>query len=72
MFASSGVRPQTLVATDTTATADRDCTVVRTPLELVRALDDVRVGRVILRGRFATEQYFAEFIRESFPMVDVA
>jgi hypothetical protein len=44
---------------------------VRTPLDMIQALERGCVRRVVLLGRYARDLCLAAFVRESFPSVDV-
>lgn len=44
---------------------------VRTPLEMIQALERGCIRRVVLLGKFARESAFAAFLRECFPSIDV-
>ena len=46
------------------------CRVVRTPLDLIQALDD-RFERIVLVGTFARDRCFAAFVRETCPSIDI-
>jgi len=64
----------TLVAVDADTavptTYRRGARIVRTPLDLIQALD-ARPDRIVLLGAFARERSFAVFIREVAPASEV-
>jgi len=67
----SGLR--TLVVCDARTTLPAECrnaTLVRTPLDLVQALDRP-FERVVLAGRFAREECYVAFVRQARPAADV-
>jgi len=45
--------------------------IVRTPLDMIKTLQQECIQRVILLGRFARDFSFAAFLREAFPSIAV-
>jgi hypothetical protein len=43
--------------------------IVRTPLDMIQALESSAIRRVILVGAFASDRSFAAFVRETYPDV---
>lgn len=67
---TTGVRTLVVADEDSVMTQRLGARVVRTPLDLIQALDD-RPERVVLVGKFAREQDFASFIQEASPTSEV-